>query len=430
MAQPEPVSIEQVMLTIPDNPATTAAVSWRTPKYDTISIGQILVADPAAAKLASAISLNGRHSFWETGSDKYMGHKVIFRDLLPQTKYAYRVGNGEQWSEWFQFTTASAEPDPFSIIYLGDIQNNLKSLGSRALRQAYSHFPNARFILYAGDLVTRSLEKEWDEFFHAGGWLFGMIPSIPTPGNHEYYHTDDGSEMPFSRHWNQIFSLPQNGPSPKFSDRVYYMDYQDVRFISVDSPAMGLNSADRALILEWLENTLSSNPCRWTVVTTHYPLYSCSQGRDSEAYRDALRPLLEKYGVDLVLQGHDHTYCRGQNLPNAGTDVKNFPMYVVSVAGPKMYGLNASLWADRVASETQLYQQIKFSSDTIGYEAYTVTGELYDAFSIIKENNGRNRVIIDPAVEHIEERLIIQEERRGRYTDSELFRMENRAKIK
>ncbi len=426
-AQPADSKIEQVMLTIPDDPATTAAVSWRTTFDDTVSIGQIVVADPAAAKLAPSVSITGQHSPWETGNDTYMGHSVVFRNLIPGTLYAYRVGNGEAWSEWFQFTTASDSPEPFSILYLGDIQNSLKSLGSRTLRQAYSHFPGADFILYAGDLVTRSLETEWNEFFHAGGWMFGMVPSVPTPGNHEYYHTDDGSEMPFSRHWKQIFTLPENGPSQKHSERTYYMDYQGVRFISLDSPAMGLNNEDAALLLHWLENTLSSNPFQWSVVVTHYPIYSCSQGRDAESYRDAVRPILEKFGVDLVLQGHDHTYCRGQNIPKAGQDAKNYPMYVVSVAGPKMYGLNSSLWADRVASETQLYQHITFSAKEIEYKAFTVTGELYDAFTLIKGKKGTNRVIVDPAVKQIKERLIIQDERRGRYTADELERMEKRA---
>ena len=47
----------------------------------------------------------------------------------------------------------------------------------------------------------------------------------------------------------------------------------------------------------------------------HYPIYSSKQGRDNVGLRNALQPLFEKYKVDLVLQGHDHTYGRGTNLP-------------------------------------------------------------------------------------------------------------------
>jgi uncharacterized protein (DUF39 family) len=43
-----------------------------------------------------------------------------------------------------------------------------------------------------------------------------------------------------------------------------------------------------------------------------------------------------------VLQSHDHTYCRGQYLSSAGTNFINHPGYIISVAGQKMYGLNAT----------------------------------------------------------------------------------------
>ena len=53
-------------------------------------------------------------------------------------------------------------------------------------------------------------------------------------------------------------------------------------------------------------------------------------------------PLLDKYNVDLVLNGHDHTYARGHvpvrtsesDTPELGT------VYVTSVSGPKQYGLD------------------------------------------------------------------------------------------
>ncbi|MFM8215573.1 MAG: fibronectin type III domain-containing protein, partial [Pirellula sp.] len=48
--------------------------------------------------------------------------------LQPATKYAYRVGDGVNWSEWFQFRTASTQPEPFSFVYFGDAQNDLRTL--------------------------------------------------------------------------------------------------------------------------------------------------------------------------------------------------------------------------------------------------------------------------------------------------------------
>lgn len=62
----------------------------------------------------------------------------------------------------------------------------------------------------------------------------------------------------------------------------------------------------------------------------HHPVYSTAKNRDNTILRERFKPIFEKYGVDLVLQGHDHTYARG------GLGKKR-PVYLLSVAGPKMY---------------------------------------------------------------------------------------------
>ncbi len=410
---------DRIMLTIPGDPATSRAVSWRTVYEDTVSIGEIALMDVAPTLEENKVTVTGTYSPWERDCKTAMGHKVIFENLEPDTKYAYRVGDNENWSEWFQFKTSSDTVEPFSLLYVGDVQNDIKSYGSRILRQAYTHFPDADFMLFAGDLVSVSNEEYWEEFFYAGSWIFGMMPSVPTPGNHEYDEHIIQTRT-FSMHWNQIFTLPPNGPSEKFRNRLYFMDYQGVRFISIDSPAYGANSKDDGMILDWLDNTLANNPYRWAVVFSHYPVYYCCQGRDEKQYQDASKIILEKYGVDIVLQGHDHTYCRGQNLANAGSNSKNHPMYIVSVAGEKMYGLTTNFWADRVASNTQLYQNIAFSGDTLFYKSFTVAGELYDEFMLIKDKNGINRFIESEEVREIDQRTEIPEGEEEEYTEEEM----------
>ena len=410
---------DQIMLTINGDPASSRAVSWRTAFHDTISLGQITEATTGPVNEKNVMTVKGKFSPWEPGSSNYMGHKVIFNGLKAKTKYVYRVGNGIEWSEWFQFKTASDIIEPFSFLYLGDFQNDLKSQCSRIIRQAYSHFPDAGFMLFAGDLVNRSFEELWDAYFYTGGWIFGTMPSVPTPGNHEYYPVDTGEPRPFSNHWQQIFTMPENSPSPELNARAYYMDYQGVRFISLDSPGISYKEDVATLVIKWLDEVLTSNPNPWSVVFTHYPVFSCSQGRDNERYRNAVKPILEKHGVDLVLQGHDHTYCRGFNLDQLGENCDNPPLYIVSVAGPKMYNLNPNIWADRIASDTQLYQHITVNGNKIGYKAYTATGELYDAFTLKKNKKGINRFKEDPAIKTINERIDIPEGRSNNYSEEE-----------
>lgn len=415
------VAPDRVMLSISGDPSTSRAVSWRTTFEITESIGEIAILDASPKFEDKVKTVHGTNSPWEEGSQSSMGHKVIFENLQPETKFAYRVGDGKNWSEWFQFKTSSVTDKPFSFIYHGDVQNDIKSLGSRTLRQAYSHFPNADFMLFAGDLVSRSNEEYWREFFYAGGWMFGMLPSIVTPGNHEF-DSNKGNPRSFSKHWNQIYQMPENIPSEKYKNRNYYFDYQGTRFVSLDSPSLGNYPEDSTLVIGWFEKTLASNPNRWTVVFTHYPIYSCSQGRNNERYRNAVQPILEKYNVDLVLAGHDHTYCRGFNTENIKVKSKNSPLYVVSVSGPKMYGLNTSFWSDRMASMTQLYQHVSISGDKLEFKSFTVTGELYDHFIINKNENGVNTFIESPEVNLIHQRTEIPESALEKYTPEEMER--------
>ena len=156
-------------------------------------------------------------------------HTVELDELEPSTMYAYRVGDGTYWSEWFQFRTAADGADEFAFVYFGDAQNAVRSMWSRVIREANQHAPRASFMLHAGDLVNSSnVGMEWGEWFEAGGWLNGMIPVVATPGNHEYR---DGR---LSRHWRPQLAFPKNGPKG-LEDTVYFIDFQGARIVSLNS---------------------------------------------------------------------------------------------------------------------------------------------------------------------------------------------------
>lgn len=270
------------------------------------------------------------------------------------------------------------------------------------IRQAYSDLPKAALMVHAGDLVNSRDgrdDDEWGEWFDAGGWMLGMVPSIVAAGNHEFVKVEqaDGSEHRIlSPHWPAQFRLPENGPR-ELRDTVYYVDYQGTRFIVLDSTS-ALSHGTTELQARWLENVLRDNPNRWTVVTYHHPMFSVSLGRDNPLLRKHWKPLFDRYGVDLVLQGHDHVYGRaGDNLPEGKThfDDEVGTMYVVSVGGPKMYMVSDEARANmtRVAEDTQLYQLIRVQHDRIVFEARTATGRLYDSFELLKATDGRNRLL-------------------------------------
>ena len=383
---------DRIMMTISSSNGIDRAVTWRTSFEETRSEAQIMEQSANPGTVADAITVEGANAPWERESKNAMGHKVYFSNLTPNTKYQYRVGNGKHWSEWFHFTTPSDKPEKFSFLYFGDIQNEIKSFGSRLFRAAYTACPDARFMLFGGDLVSVPNESYWREFFYAGGWIFGMIPSAPSAGNHESNPISENFKKEFSRQWSQIFAMPENGPDKKYQDRVYYFDYQGVRFISLYSSALLGSDKDKPVMLDWLEQTLRSNPNPWCVVYMHHPVYSCGKSRDHPDFRDAVKPLFETYGVDLVLTGHDHTYCRGQHLEEVAKGTKNPPMYVVSMAGQKMYDLNPKVWSDKQGQSTQLFQYITVDGNVLKFEAWDVTGRLFDTFTLTKEKYGANKV--------------------------------------
>ena len=103
------------------------------------------------------------------------------------------------------------------------------------------------------------------------------------------------------------------------------------------------------------------------------------------------QPVFDKYRVDMVLTGHDHTYGRSNVATGASTQ-QGGTVYVVSVSGPKMYSLERAPWMQRSGEDTQLYQIIRVDGKQLRYEARTARGALYDAFTLTKVAGKPNRI--------------------------------------
>lgn len=384
---------DRIILVPTATPARSQTVNWRTRNTVTEAVAEISEAKDTPGLHMTSKKVRGQIQFLATDNGPAHHHRVTFTELEPDTLYAYRVGGDNTWSEWFQFRTAAEGFKPHRAIYFGDAQNAVKSHFSRVIRQAHGTAPDAQVMVHAGDMVNArsgNHDDEWGEWFDAGGWLNGMVNNLTAFGNHEYISQENGPRLLMS-HVPAQLSTPNNGPEP-LKATVYYVDYQGVRYIALDSMEALQNENLAKVQAKWLHEVLSDNPNRWTVVTYHHPMFSVSLGRDNPPLREHWKPIFEEYGVHLVLQGHDHTYGRGQNLDTgaSGQPEENGPMYVVSVAGPKMYRItDAAIESmDRLAEDTQLFQIIHFGEDSIRYEAQTVTGQLYDAFDIVRTGSG------------------------------------------
>ena len=358
--------------------STGFAVTWRTSTMVSEAFAEIAESGENHKFAEQARRLKAVTEAYQTGLGPAHGHSVTFSGLKPSTSYSYRVGDGQNWSAWSNLKTASQQAEPFEFIYLGDAQNGILPYWSRLIRQAYAHTPEARFIVHAGDLINRStLDQEWGEWHAGGGWIHQTVPSLPTPGNHEYGRlTEDGPRV-LTPNWRPQFTLPLNGVEGG-EETNYFVDIHNLRLISLNSNGKHKEQA------EWLEKVLSSNPKPWTVITFHHPVYSTAVRRDNKELRELWQPIFDRHRADLVLNGHDHVYGRTGLV--AGT------VYAVSSAGTKFYELARKDLFARVAEDTQLFQVIRIDGNRLRYEARTVSGALYDAFELTKRRGRTNRL--------------------------------------
>ncbi|MFT6809665.1 MAG: 3',5'-cyclic AMP phosphodiesterase CpdA [Saprospiraceae bacterium] len=397
---------DRIILNLTEDPMTSVAVNWRTSLNIKEGIIEYAKATHGPEFRDAVLSMNANlETLWvcregepDVGANYHSG---ILKNLEPGQKYVYRVGGGKNWSEWFQIAMPGKD-SPISFVYFGDAQNDVKSMWSRVIREAYHTMPNVNFLLHAGDLINRhNRDLEWGEWFHAGGFIHAQVPSVMTPGNHEY------KDVKLSPHWKPQFNLPSNGVKG-LEETCYEINYPELKIISLDGEQMDESPHYRKEQAEWLDSILTFSPKKWTVITFHYPMYSTKPNRDNVVLREALKPIIDKHKVDLVLQGHDHAYGRGtaENVAT-GSSVKSKDagtVYVVSVSGPKMYDITyEKSWMERKAENTQLFQVITISKDSAQYKAFTATGDLYDAF-ILKKNGMKSNILINQIPEMPERR--------------------------
>ncbi len=388
---------DRIILNLTATPETSIGVNWRTDTTITKGEVQIALATDGTQFLKNVRTIYANSEYLKV---KYQQepevqayyHSAVIENLEPGGLYVYRVGYDKQWSEWFQFRMPSKDPNrPISFLYFGDAQNDVKSLWSRVIREAYKTMPEVNFMLHAGDLINRhDHDVEWGEWFYAGSYIHSTVPSVMTPGNHEY------GKGKLSPQWRPQFTLPTNGPKG-LEETCYEVNYSDLKVISLNAEEIDESEHYATAQAKWLDSVLTHNPRKWTAITLHYPFYSTKPNRDNIELRKRFKPIIDKHKVDIVLQGHDHAYGRGivsNSVKVQGNkNQSSGTVYVVSVSGPKMYDVSDDPWMSRKASNTQLFQLLTVKGDILSYKAFTATGELYDAFELKKQPNKANLLV-------------------------------------
>jgi acid phosphatase type 7 len=356
---------DQVCLTWSGDPRTTQTVQWRTAvsvqdgwveyREANASEEEVMAAEAALSIIEDEMLENDPviHRF-----------TVTLDGLKPGARYVYRAGSREKdvWTDWKAFRTAPQNPEPFSFLYLTDPHGGSK-FWKGLLREAYRQHPDIAFTIIAGDLVNRGYHRnEWDRFFKASRGVFDHIPIAPTPGNHDYAK----QKNPWM--YMALFGLPENGSPAIPNELSYAFEYGNALFVSLDS-----NRSER-LQAPWLEEQLAKSTATWKFVFFHHPAYAPTPRDDDSGVQRHWVPLFEKYGVDMVLQGHEHAYMRSYPIRDGEIVLpgEKGTVYVVSVSGTKFYEAEPRNKAEVAFTDTSTYQiiDIETNPDRLIYRAY------------------------------------------------------------
>lgn len=212
--------------------------------------------------------------------------------------------------------TCEHAADSFTFAHVSDSQAGPAEFG----RVMDATLDSCDFVIHTGDVVQYAhYEHEWYEMLDGNYTSVAGMPIMPIAGNHETSYNNATYET--VKHFNN------NIPKQDSTALGYYYSfvYGDVRFIMLNTNDLADNRL-KAEQYDWLVGELKSNTQKWTVVSMHNPMYSVGKYGSDEtrnaialALRDQLGSLFAEYGVDLVLQGHDHAISRTYPIGADGT---------------------------------------------------------------------------------------------------------------
>lgn len=216
-------------------------------------------------------------------------------------------------------------------------------------------------VFHTGDLVTDgTIPGQWEIFDEITSELRSEAEFFPALGNHE-----KDSDLYFDR-----FELPNN-------ERWYSVNRSGVHFIILDS-CSGIQEGSEQYI--WLESDLSEAADSFSFIAAifHHPPFSTGPHTEDEmGLRETIVPLLEKYDVDIVFSGHDHSYERS---------LYNGIYYIVSGGGgAPMYDQEKESRYSQVFRKVNHFCEISVTSDSMVVCVYDTLNSMLDRFSVPAE---------------------------------------------
>lgn len=359
--------------------ADRATVVWATRESGT---AEVRYSGGGASSSVSATSRLVPASTTGFSFDYYQ-HEAQVAGLSPSTTYTYDpYVNGVDVTTGTNNlrTAAVAGTGTVSFIAFGD-----SGTGSPEQQQLSSMMNAESFdiALHAGDIaygdatgIGDASYRTYQDWFFAiySSWL-GSHPLFPVEGNHDSRPANgDGAA------YLDLFSLPRNGASatyPDHAERYYSFDYGPVHFVALDTEFTFQDTSRRAEQVAWLDADLASTSQPWKIAYFHRPPYSAGGEHGSDLdVRAAFGPLFERYGVALVISGHEHDYER-TNPMREGTSGSPVTYLVTGGGGAPLYPSGTAAWTAYSSSQ---HHYLRASADecAIHVEAVGLNGSVFD----------------------------------------------------
>lgn len=363
---------DRVTLTPGADFCTERTISWRC---DTVvkSSRVLLVHDN------DTVSIKADGEIVESRAGKDAFYKVCLDNLTPGEAYSYVVETENEKSQWHNFRMPSKD-GARKILYVGDVQDTIGGNSPKMFEKLYQKYKDADLWAFGGDLIEAPIDKYWSWLYDAGKDCMGNVTMVCATGNHEYFKTLYRMIDP---RWYSTFVFPDNGAS-LMKGRSYYVESEDMLFMVIDT-----NGLQDPFTLyseyNWLRDLLiEKGNGKWKFLMFHHPIFSVRAKKNNYIIRNTFLPLIEKYGVDVVLQGHEHGYSR-KVVKN---DKNGESLFIVSHASPKKYRTIESSDETKVIRDTEMYQVIDFDDNKLQFKAYDLwSDELLDEYTLTKNNN-------------------------------------------
>lgn len=340
----------RIMLTLGDSTALSRNISWQC--GDSVTEAWVELKSDADS-VPARIDADGEVYHSRSGKAAY--YYARLRQLKANTRYLYRVATGSQLSQWHSFRTQPEKGNhDFSFMYVGDVQDHVGGEINASIHEALRRNGDIELFVCGGDLVERPSDIYWNEAFAELDGIRQSLPVLCVAGNHDYLKTlPDSTE----RRFPLVFSYFLD--SHVGDNLVGSFCYGEIEFFLLDTNRYMFNLYAQR---QWLEEHLSKSTAKWKVVVAHHPLYSLKRGNNL-IQRWMFDDIIRRYGVNLVLQGHEHAYAR-----KGGKDGE--PLYLVSHCSPKNYEIDIDGTYDVYETTDYYYQKIKVKGDSLFILSY------------------------------------------------------------